>query len=76
MSPCEELRLRGSDLIDGDCDEATAARLNSHLDECVDCDGWLSSVRATIGLLQNLPKSRPPGGLIEQIRQATTRRSH
>ena len=72
MSPCEELRVRGSDLIDEDCDEDTARRLNAHLDECVDCNGWLSSLRSTIGLLQNLPRSRPPDGLIEHIRQATT----
>ena len=73
MTPCEELRARGSDLIDGDCDEATASKLNSHIDDCVDCNGWLSSLQSTVGLLQSLPGRRPPDGLMEHIRQVTTR---
>ncbi len=73
MTPCEELRARGSDLLDGDCDEETARRLNAHLDECSDCDPWFSSLRSTVGLLQNLPKARPPDGLMEHIRQVTSR---
>lgn len=71
MTPCEELRARGSDLIDGDCDDETATRLNAHIDECPECDPWYSSLRSTVGLLRNLPSARPPDGLMEHIRQIT-----
>ena len=73
MTPCEELRTRGSDLIDGECDEDVARKLNAHLNECPDCKPWFSSLQSTVGLLRNLPKSRPPDSLLEHIRQLTTR---
>ena len=73
MTPCDQLRALGSDLIDGECDEATVAKLNAHLDECPDCDPWFSSLQSTVGLLRNLPKTLPSDGLLEHIRQATTR---
>lgn len=73
MTPCEKLRARGSDLIDGDCDEETAAILNAHLDECPDCNPWFSSLQSTVGLLRNLPSAPIPDGLLEHIRQVTTR---
>ncbi len=73
MTPCEELRARGSDLIDGDCDEDSARKFNAHLDECPDCNPWFSSLQSTVGLLRDLPKRRPPDGLMEHIRQVTTR---
>ena len=73
MTPCEELRVRGSDLLDEECDEDTTRKLNGHLEECPDCEPWFSSLQSTVGLLRDLPKRRPPEHMMERIRRATTR---
>lgn len=72
MTPCEELRARGSDLLDGECDEQTATKLNAHLDECPECNPWYSSLQYTVGLLRKLPARRPPAAVMEHIRNLTT----
>lgn len=72
MTPCEELRALGSDLLDGECDEQTATKLNAHLEECPDCNPWYSSLQSTVGLLRELPARRPPDAVIEHIRKLTT----
>ena len=69
---CDELRANASDLIDGECDEELVSRLEAHLAECTDCDGWTESLRSTIELLQNVPKQAPPDEIMAKIRAATT----
>ena len=69
---CDELRANASDLIDGECDEELIRRLEAHLAECTDCDGWTESLRSTIELLRNVPKQTPPAEIMERIRAATT----
>ena len=71
MTPCEELRSRGSDLLDGECDEQTATKLNTHLDECPECNPWYSSLQSTVALMQELPSRRPPDAVMEHIRNLT-----
>jgi len=69
---CDELRASGSDLIDGECDEELVRKLEAHLAECTDCDGWTESLRSTIELLKSVPKQTPPDEIMARIREATT----
>jgi predicted anti-sigma-YlaC factor YlaD len=69
---CDELRANASDLIDGECDEELVLKLEAHLTECTDCEGWTESLRSTIELLQNVPKQDAPDEIMAKIKAATT----
>ena len=68
---CTETRAGASDYMDGDISPTLAARIRQHLGLCEGCEGWMGSLRATVGLVRGLPKEQAPHSLKQSIRSAT-----
>ncbi len=61
---CEELRELASLYLESeasdDISDELRQQLQSHLDACDNCESFVSSLRETIQILQNLPKQELP----------------
>ena len=70
-----ELRGVSSEYIDGELDEAAAARAKSHLDWCGPCNAFINTLRATVALLGNMPKRETPSEFRERVRENLRKKS-
>ena len=68
---CGEVRSRGSDYIDGDAPASLTDRIKVHLGICAECNGWMRTLAATVGLVQNVPQEEVPESLRQKIRSIT-----
>ena len=66
---CFHVRKLSSEYIDGDRDETRTAKVRSHLERCGPCNAFFNTLRATVGLLRNIPKQEPPGDFRDRIRE-------
>ena len=65
---CEEVRALSSDYIDEELDQATAGTVSFHLDRCGPCNAFINTLRATVRLLQGMPKGKAPDDLRQRVR--------
>ena len=68
-SDCAEVLKLSSDIVDGEIDPETAARLKSHLDWCPPCRTFLSTLRKTVNLLGSLKGDESPPAFRERLRE-------
>ena len=66
---CLDLRANCSDYVDGELAAAVAARFATHLEECPDCPKYVSTFKATVMTLQDLPAKTASPELHERIRE-------
>ena len=66
---CKEVRRLSSDYIDGELDQATAARVKTHLDWCPPCTAFINTLRTTVGLLRATPKRAAPSDFRQRVRE-------
>ena len=67
MGDCEEVLENASDFIDGEVSPNLTTRIRHHLGLCTDCDGWVTSLAQTVGLLRQVPQHDVPDSLKEKI---------
>lgn len=67
----EEVRSHGSDYVDGDISASLTDRIKVHLGICGDCNGWMRTLAATVGLVQNVPQEEVPESLRQKIKSIT-----
>ncbi len=72
-SECARLRGLSSDFIDGELDEESAEMVRAHLEWCADCEGFVNTMRATIGLLRSSERHEAPPALPERVREQVRR---
>lgn len=65
---CGEVHANASDFIDDDCSPSLTHRIKAHLGLCRDCDGWVRTLAATVGLARDLPQEEVPESLKQKIR--------
>ena len=56
---CIKLRQLASEYLDGDMDARTLWRFRFHMERCGGCGAFVSTLRATIQTLNNLPPPVP-----------------
>ncbi len=72
MGDCGEVRDNASDFVDGEVSPRLTTRIRHHLGLCTDCDGWVTSLAQTVGLIRQVPQERVPDSLREKIRKIST----
>ena len=68
MGDCNDVLDNGSDFIDGEVPSNLTGRIRHHLGLCSDCDGWMTSLAQTVGLVRQAPQREVPNSLKESIR--------
>ncbi|MDP6666828.1 MAG: zf-HC2 domain-containing protein [Dehalococcoidia bacterium] len=71
MGDCGEVHDNASDFIDGEVTPELTTRIRHHLGFCSDCDGWLTSLAQTVGLLRQVPQREVPDSLRTKIDNIT-----
>jgi hypothetical protein len=71
MGDCGEVRDNASDFIDGDVPASLTSRIRHHLGLCNDCDGWMTSLAQTVGLVRQTPQHSVPDSLKEKLKNLT-----
>ena len=71
MGDCGEVRDNASDFIDGDAAMPLASKIRHHLGFCTDCDGWMTSLAQTVGLVRQTPQHSVPDSLKEKLKNIT-----
>ena len=67
MGDCGEVQTNASDFIDGDVSPKLTTRIRHHLGLCNDCDGWVSSLAQTVGIVRQSPQHEVPESLMNKI---------
>jgi predicted anti-sigma-YlaC factor YlaD len=57
-----------SDYIDGEIPTTISERIKQHLGICSDCDSWVKTLAATVGLIKEVPQEEVPDSLMSKIR--------
>jgi len=65
---CTEFQPALSELVDGTLSREGKARLESHLEECMDCRALLADLRRLRESARALPKMTPPESLCQKVR--------
>ncbi len=68
MGDCNEVHDNASDFIDGEVPSKLTSRIRHHLGFCNDCDGWVTSLAQTVGLVRQSHQREVPDSLKESIR--------
>ncbi len=68
---CEEVHAHASDYLEGDAPAPLVDRIKRHIGLCRDCDGWVNTLKATVGVLKALPSEPPPDSLKDRVRAAS-----
>ena len=55
---CEKLHKKLIFFLDGDLPEKEAQEINSHLNECTDCDAFAEDMKKTLGIIQEENRRR------------------
>jgi len=67
MGDCGEVRDNASDFIDGEAPNKLTSLIRHHLGFCNDCDGWMTSLAQTVGLIKQSPQYDVPDSLKEKL---------
>lgn len=68
MGDCSEVLDNASDFIDGEVSTKLTARIKHHLGFCDNCDGWMTSLAQTVGLVRQTPQQDVPDSLKQKLR--------
>jgi predicted anti-sigma-YlaC factor YlaD len=68
MGDCGDVRDNGSDFIDGEVNPKLTTRIRHHLGLCNDCNGWMTSLAQTVGLVRQSPQHEVPDSLKDKLR--------
>jgi|APSaa5957512535_1039671.scaffolds.fasta_scaffold11011_4 hypothetical protein len=71
MGDCAEVHDNASDFIDGEVATNLTSRIRHHLGFCGDCDGWMTSLAQTVGLVRQAPQQDVPDSLKESLKKIT-----
>ena len=71
MADCGEVRDNASNFIDEEASPRLTTRIRHHLGLCTDCDGWVTSLAQTVGLLRQVPQREVPPSLTGKIGKIT-----
>ncbi len=72
---CIEVRELSSEYIDGELHEAADTKITKHVGWCKPCSSFVSTLRATVGLLRAAPKRKAPSDFRQRIRENIPRDS-
>jgi len=61
------IRAKLSEYLDGPIDAGLRSRIDRHLAACADCTAYLETLRATVGVLENLPVPKAPSARIARV---------
>jgi len=64
---CRELVELVTAYLEGDLDEATAAKVQAHLEICPPCTTYVAQVRATVHALGHLPAEAVPDAMRDAL---------
>jgi hypothetical protein len=68
MGDCAEIHDNASDFIDGEVPSNLTARIRHHLGLCNDCNGWMTSLARTVGLVRQTPQHQVPDSLKQKLK--------
>jgi hypothetical protein len=68
MGGCAEVHDNASDFIDGEVPTKLTSRIRHHLGFCDDCDGWMTSLAQTVGLVRQTPQQEVPDSLKQRLK--------
>jgi hypothetical protein len=71
MGDCADVLDNGSDFIDGEAPAKLTERIRHHLGFCNDCNGWMTSLAQTVGLVRQAPQREVPDSLKKAIGKIT-----
>ncbi|MDA1279143.1 MAG: zf-HC2 domain-containing protein [Chloroflexi bacterium] len=67
MGDCGQVRVNASDFIDGEAPSRLTTRIRHHLGLCTDCNGWVTTLAQTVGLLRQTRQHEVPDSLRNRI---------
>jgi len=67
MYECVEVRKLLSEFVDSDLSESDLREVERHLSECEPCASFMTTMRATITLLQNTLRDNAPVGFRDRV---------
>ena len=67
MGDCGEVVGNASDFIDGEISPRLTTRIRHHLGLCTDCNGWVTSLAQTVGLVRETRQHEIPDSLRDRI---------
>ena len=65
---CDDTRENCSDYVDEELPAASVSKFQAHTDDCPDCNTFVSTFRATVMTLRDLPRRAPESDLQSKIR--------
>ena len=65
---CGDVVAHASDYMDGDVSASLSDKIKYHLGLCQDCNGWVKTFVATVGLARELPQKEVPDSLQQKLR--------
>ena len=65
---CNDIRENCSDYVDEELPAASVSKFRAHTDACADCNTFVSTFRATVMTLRDLPRRAPESDLQRKIR--------
>ena len=71
LDNCESILIRLDALIDGDLDDAEAAAVKAHLDQCESCQAEQQLAEAVVAELRALPEFDIPERVLQTVRRKT-----
>ncbi len=68
MGDCTEVHDNASDFIDGEATTKLTTRIRHHLGFCTNCNGWVTSLAQTVGLVRQSRQRPVPDSLLEKLK--------
>ena len=65
---CDDVHDNCSEYVDDEMPAATLSKFRSHMDACTDCNAFVSTFRATVMTLRDLPRRSAGPELQERIK--------
>ena len=65
---CDDVHENCSDYVDDEMSETVVSKFRAHMDTCSDCNTFVSTFRATVMTLRDLPRKSPGAELQEKIK--------
>ncbi|MBI2855701.1 MAG: zf-HC2 domain-containing protein [Chloroflexi bacterium] len=66
---CRKFREMASEYLEGGLRPDQVWKFNYHAERCKGCNAFLSTLRATLGMLKSLPSRQAPDDLKQRIRE-------
>ena len=73
---CNDVHENCSDYVDEEMTKSTSRKFRAHVDSCHDCNIFVSTFRATVMTLRDLPRRSAPPELRDRIRDSIQAEHH